>query len=199
MGARLRTRLSRPGQGIFGLAVLTGLLASFGAATAVGAFLQETPPEVAAIEAEQGPATPHVKVGEGSTPGNGRFEVYRATTASGEECFGIKLFNQPGASDGVLFEGCGNPNETDIGSNTGHGETIIYGRVPKSADKIELDVAGKAKKIIKAKESTADVPYRYFLTVYSERLKSARATVTDAGGRIVGEQEIPLPLATTHE
>ncbi len=161
---------------------------AFTAASAVGALVTDTP-EATEVEA----ATAHVKVGEGATPGNGRFELYRAATADGRECFGIKLFNQPGAPRGVLFEGCGNPSEASIASNTGHGETIVYGRVPKSSDKVELDVPGKAKKVVKVKETTADVPQRYFVTVYSDTPRSVHAAVKDANGATLAEQDVPLP------
>jgi hypothetical protein len=104
----------------------------------------------------------------------------------------------------ALFEGCGNPTETSIGSNTGYGETIVYGRVPKHADKVKIDVPGEAQKVVELEATVADLPYRYFVTVYSERLDGATATATepgavtatveDATGHVVSTQDIPLPV-----
>jgi hypothetical protein len=185
-------------RGMLALVVLAGFMVVFGIVTAADALRGPADEEqaIAELEAREGPASGHVKIGEGSTPANGRFELYRATTADGRECFGIKLFNQPsetGLNGEALFEGCGNPSETSIGSNTGHGETIVYGRVPKHADKIKLDVPGKAQKVLKTKATDTDVPYRYFVTVYSEQLTSAKATVQDSAGKVIGSQDVPLP------
>jgi hypothetical protein len=185
------------------VAFIAGAFGLVAAATALEASGDEDA-RVAAREAAEGPTTRHVKIGAGATPANGRFELFRATTADGRECFGIKLFNQPTVTGEALFEGCGNPTETSIASNTGHGETIVYGRVPTRADRVRLDVPGQAQRTVKLKPMVARIPYRYFVTVYGEKLGgakagttatgSATATVEDASGEVISSHDIPLPV-----
>jgi hypothetical protein len=185
-------------RGVLVLVVVAAFTVVFGIVTVADALRGPGDEEeaIAKLEAREGPATGHVKIGEGSTPANGRFELYRATTADGRECFGIKLFNQPsetGLDGEALFEGCGNTSETSIASNTGHGETIVYGRVPRQADKVNLDVPGQAEKIVATKVADAGVPYRYFVTAYGETLTHVRVTVRDSAGAVISAQDVPFP------
>ena len=189
-----RTSAPVPG-GVLLLVLLVGGMTSFGIATAIGA---RTDADESGFRDEGGPATKRQKVGEGSTPANGRYELYRAADAEGRQCFGIKLFNQPTVTGEALFEGCGNASEMSIASLTFKGETIIYGRVPPGAEKVRIAAEGHADRHVAAKDTSADLPGRFIVSIYSANLKKAKAEANDKSGKTLKSQEIPLPIVADH-
>ena len=135
-----------------------------------------------------------VRLGAGTTPGNGRYVLSGHTTPDGQHCMSITLFNQPTGSGKGNFGDCGQPG-TDLGTITGHTETIIYGRVPLTAQTIKLRARGRDVRVVEAKRAPAPLPYRYFLTVYAGRLATATATVRGRDGSRIAVQRLALPGA----
>lgn len=140
-----------PGRVRAGLATLRGApppaslvaaVAAFSAVIGISTALAGSPAnsELAVEKDGQYPATPRVVVNSGTIPGVGEYELLVSRDYKGGLCTGLRLKGgAPGGGD-VLGEGCGGPEDLNIGKMTaGDGSwTILHGKVPGTATKLTV-------------------------------------------------------------
>jgi len=126
-------------------AFLAALVVSFVAVVGVSSALVDDSLESPSIDngvekAGMYPATPRDVVAKGTIPGVGSYELTHARDYVGGMCVGLLLKGGDGHGGDVLSEGCGGPENLNIGKLTASDGswTILHGKAPQSAAEVEV-------------------------------------------------------------
>jgi len=138
------------------------------------------------------PATPRVVVASGSIPGVGKYELTHARDYKGGMCVGLPSREATGTVGDVLSEGCGGPEELNIGKLTaGDGSwTILHGKAPQGADQVQAKQSNGPTLTLPVTDDDEGVNGGWVVKQVDGTVGDVEFNAVDAAGRTLGSLEL---------
>jgi len=142
-----------------------------------------------AVEPEgQYPATDRVVVDSGNLPGVGDYQLLTSRDYKGGLCTGLRLKRADSGGGDVLGEGCGGPEDLNIGKMTaGDGSwTVLNGIVPADAASIRVTPAdGSAKFELTPVQDDKGVAGKFVVEKIDGEVGALQFDALDAQGEVL--------------
>ena len=191
-------------RGLLLIAVLVGFGVSFGLAAAIG------DDDDAGDDHKGGPTGERVLVASGTTGGEiGRWRIWRSVDVEGRECVEVQLLDDklsesapdsarvpdalPVPGGGALSGGCGSTADLDVISVSAPSEALLVGRVPETAENVDVTAQGRGALRVKAQRGPEGVRFKFFGAALDGRPKGVKVTARDKDGEELRSKDVPTP------